>query len=194
MMKSWLSFVSLRWVFVVSLAYLAVGQITIGQMGGIPTERQIGETVYFPHVTGTNLEGRTFNLPEDFEADLNLVAIAFYGNHQFLVNTWLPAVTRLTSKYNTLKFYELPTLSEENGLAQAFINGGMRAGIPDPATRAITITLYLDRAAFLKAIGETSDSTIYTLLVNRQGEILWRGQGAYTQEQEKSLEKVLVVQ
>jgi hypothetical protein len=107
------------------------------------------------------------------------------------VNTWLPAVGRLNSKHAGLKFYELPTLSKENGLAKFFIDGGMRAGIPEKATREVTITLYLDRASFLKSIGESSDRTIYTLLVNQKGEILWRGQGAYTKAQEDSLEKVL---
>jgi ATP10 protein len=186
-MKPWMSYaigavlLALGVVFARSLAQVGVGQV----------EFKAGDPVKFPNVEGANLEGRKFNLPTDFEAKLNLVAIAFYQNHQELVNTWLPAVGRLTSKHSTLKFYELPTLSKENGLVRGFIDGGMRAGIPNKATREVTITLYLDRVAFLKAIGETSDRTIITLLVNQQGTILWRGRGAYTQAQEDSLEKVL---
>jgi hypothetical protein len=57
--------------------------------------------------------------------------------------------------------------------------------------REVTITLYLDRTLFLKSIGETTDRTICTLLVNPKGEILWRGQDAYTKAQEDSLEKIL---
>jgi hypothetical protein len=57
--------------------------------------------------------------------------------------------------------------------------------------REVTITLYLDRTSFLKSIGETTDRTICTLLVNPKGEILWRDQGAYTKAQEDSLEKIL---
>jgi hypothetical protein len=161
------------------------------QAGAEQIEPKAGTLVRFPNVDGSNLEGRKFNLPEDFEAKLNLVSIAFYADQQSLVNTWLPTVSRLTRKYDTLKFYELPTLSKSDGLARAFIDGGMRAGIQDRATREVTITLYLDRMAFLKSIGETSDRTIYTLLVNRQGEILWLGRGAYTTAQEEALEKVL---
>jgi hypothetical protein len=40
-------------------------------------------------------------------------------------------------------------------------------------------------------VRQSTDRTIYTLLVNQKGEILWRGQGAYTKAQEDSLEKVL---
>jgi hypothetical protein len=186
-MKPWMTFligalvIAIVAVVARSLAQVGVGQVVVSA----------DASVRFPKVKGQNLEGRKFNLPEDFEAKLNLVAIAFYGNHQELVNTWLPAVGRLTSKHAGLKFYEIPTLSKENGLARAFIDGGMRSGIPEKATREVTITLYLDRASFLQSIGETSDRTIYTLLVNQKGEILWRGQGAYTKTQEDSLEKVL---
>jgi ATP10 protein len=186
-MKPWLPYV----IGVVLLALGLVFARSLAQVGVGKVEFKVGDPVRFPNVNGANLEGRKFNLPEDFEAQLNLVAIAFYGSHQELVNTWLPAVDRLKRQYSALKFYELPTLSKENSLARGFIDGGMRAGIPDRATREVTITLYLDRAAFLKSIGETSDRTIYTLLVNRQGEILWRGQGAHTAAQEESLGKVL---
>jgi hypothetical protein len=186
-MKPWMNYIigavaiALVAVFVRSFAQVGVGQVVVSASDG----------VRFPKVKGQNLEGRKFELPEDFEAKLNLVAIAFYQNHQEIVNTWLPAVGRLTSKHVGLKFYEIPTLSKENGLARAFIDGGMRAGIPEKATREVTITLYLDRAKFLKSIGETSDRTIFTLLVNQKGEILWRGQGAYSKAQEDSLERVL---
>jgi hypothetical protein len=186
-MKPWMSYliggILLTFALVVarSLAQVGVGKVTL----------KTGEGARFPSVQGSNLEGRKFNLPQDFEAKYNIIAVAFYQNHQDLVNTWLPAIGRLTSSRKDLKFYELPTLSELNGLARGFIDGGMRAGIPNKATRAVTITLYLNRAEFLKAIGETSDSTIYSLLVNQKGEILWRGKGAYSKEQEDSLERVL---
>jgi hypothetical protein len=64
-MKSWLFYVvgtvflAFGLVFVRSLAQIGVGQVELG----------VGEAVRFPNVTGTNLEGRKFNLPEDFEAE-----------------------------------------------------------------------------------------------------------------------------
>ncbi|WP_293914307.1 hypothetical protein [Deinococcus sp.] len=145
----------------------------------------------FPNVTSKNLEGRTFNLPGDFGGRVNLVALAFLREHQDLVDTWGPAVSRLTGQYPGFKFYELPTLTRGNGLARLFIDGGMRAGIPSKATRDVTITLYLDRATFMRSIGERDMSTIHLLLVGQQGEILWKGRGAATPAQEASLRAVL---
>ena len=186
-MKPWMSY----WVGAIVLAFGLVVARSLAQVGVGKVELKAGETARFPSVQGSNLEGRKFNLPQDFEAKYNLIAVAFYQNHQDLVNTWLPTISRLTRSFKDLKFYELPTLSELNGVARGFIDGGMKAGIPSKATREVTITLYLNRTTFLKSIGETSDRTIYSLLVNQKGEILWRGKGAHTQEQEDSLERVL---
>ncbi len=186
-MKPWIYYIIGAAILIAGAVFArGFSQVSVGTVQRNPTD-----AVRFPEVQGSNLEGRKFNLPTDFAGKLNLVAIAFFQSHQTLVDSWSPAVTRLLGKYNTLKFYELPTLSKENSIARAFIDGGMRAGIASKATREITITLYLDRAAFIKAIGETSDQTLITLLVNQKGDILWRGRGAYSQAQEELLERIL---
>ncbi len=145
----------------------------------------------FPVVSGSNLERRRFNLPADFEGDLNLVAVAFLREHQDLVDTWAATAKRLTEANPRLRFYEVPVLSETNGLFSLFIDGGMRAGIPSRATREATITLYLDRAKFLKTAGLPGPQTIYLLLTDRAGKIFWRGQGVYTPAQGAALEEAI---
>jgi len=145
----------------------------------------------FPTVSGSNLERRDFNLPADFEGDLNLVAVAFLREHQDLIDTWAATAERLTQADSRLRFYEVPVLSEANGMFSFFIDGGMRAGIPSRATREATITLYTDREAFLKTAGLPGPQTIYLLLTDRTGKIFWRGQGACTEAQSASLEEAI---
>jgi len=145
----------------------------------------------FPTISGSNLERRTFNLPADFEGELNLVAVAFLREHQDLIDTWAETAERLTQADSRLRFYEVPVLSEANGMFSFVIDGGMRAGIPSRATREATITLYTDREAFLKTAGLPGPQTIYLLLTDRSGKIFWRGQGAYTEAQGASLEEAI---
>jgi hypothetical protein len=59
----------------------------------------------------------------------------------------------------------------------------MRAGIPDKAVRAATLCAYIDIPPFAKALQLPSNDTIYLFLLDRSGEILWRGQGAFDQAQ-----------
>jgi hypothetical protein len=179
-------------VVVLLLVLMAIGtscalsQRSVGTVTLVP-----GATFRFPAVQGNNLEGKPFSLPADFGGEPTLVALAYFGSHQAVVETWLPAVARLTAAHPRLKFYEVPTLTEENGRVRGFIDGGMKAGIQSLAAREATITLYLDRAAFLQSIGETTDTQIHLLLVNKDGTILWRGIGAHNDAQEQSLTAVL---
>lgn len=131
----------------------------------------------FPDVRGRNLEGREFALPKGFEGELNVVLVAFRREQQADVDSWMPALRALAARHPALRVYELPTLSSNYRLMRRFIDGGMRRGIPDASVRAATITLYLDRQRFQRALGITGDDAIHVLLVDRQGTIHWRAQG-----------------
>jgi hypothetical protein len=69
-----------------------------------------------------------------------------------------------------------------------FINEGMRAGIPNHATRERTITLYIDKRPFRDALAIPDESDITVLLFDRQGRVLWRSSGAYSPEKGEALE------
>ena len=145
----------------------------------------------FPAVHASNLNGRRFDLPADFEGDRNLVILAFQRQQQALVDSWSPAIANLLARYADLCFYELPTISRGNPLFRAWLDGAMRGGIPDRQAREHTITLYLDKAAFRQALNLPHEETIYILVLERGGHVLWRGQGEYTEHVGRELERVL---
>jgi hypothetical protein len=147
--------------------------------------------MHFPAATGSNLERREFKLPADLEGERNLVILAFWRHHQALVDTWMPFAQRLQQRHADLVAYELPVIESRGRIAQWFIDSGMRAGIPDRSTREHTITLYLDKKAFLDALDIEDDSTIYTMLIDRAGNVLWRTSGPLDQEKEIALEGFL---
>jgi hypothetical protein len=141
----------------------------------------------FPTVKGDNLARQTYQLPQDFEGDLNLVFVAFQQVHQLDVNTWLPLAKALAHLYPGLRYYELPTIRAMNFLARAMIDGGMRAGIPDRAARAATITLYIDKAQFRRALAIPDENSIHVFLVDGAGEVVWRAVGRCTEANEQAL-------
>jgi hypothetical protein len=143
--------------------------------------------VLFPKVSGANLEGRKFNLPADFEGELNLVLIPFQQWQQTWVNGWMPAAKSLMQKHPELRAYELPTLTQMSTLQRWWLDNGMRLGIPDKRTREMTITLYLDKPAFRKALNMPTENTIYALLVRRNGEIVWRSEGEWNEAKSREL-------
>lgn len=140
-----------------------------------------------PVVTGSNLLRQRMQLPDDLRGSLNILFIPFQQWQQVEVNSWVPLVSALEQTHPDLRYYELPTIQRRNILSQTFINEGMRMGIPDPSTRERTITLYIDKKAFMVALDMPDDEHMYILLTDQQGNILWRSFGAFSLEKADSL-------
>ena len=153
--------------------------------------KEKGAGFQFPVVTASNLLRHKLTLPADFEGELNILLVAFYQWHQQAVDTWIPLVKELEQAHDGVRYYEFPVIQRTNVLAQTFINEGMRAGIPNRMARERTITLYLDKAAFREALGLSHEEDIYVLLVDRQGRVLWRAEGAFTPQKGESLRATL---
>ena len=133
----------------------------------------------FPRVAGSNLEGWKFTLPFDLEGKLNVVVIAFRRQQQADVDTWMPFLGKMGAAHPELRVYEIPTLARGYRLMRSFIDGGMRRGIPDAAVRAATITLYIDKAPFKRALRISDENRIHVLLVDREGRVHWRAEGTF---------------
>ena len=143
--------------------------------------------LHFPVVSGYNLDRQEFEFPKDFEGELNLVIVPFKQEQQLDVNTWLPTAQELEASIPGFLYYELPTITNLPSLSRAFINEGMRAGIPDQKSRERTITLYLDKDLFKSALGISSEDEISLFLVNPQGDLLWKTEGVFSTEKADNL-------
>ena len=145
----------------------------------------------FPSVKGKNLDRETQTFPADFEANLNLVFIAFQQWQQASINTWLPFSASLEQERDDFMYYEFPTIQAMNPIFRTFINEGMRAGIPDPKSRQRTVTLYLDKEEFRASLDMGDEEQIFILLVRQGGEVLWRTRAEFSEEKASSLLQVI---
>jgi len=105
----------------------------------------------FPTVSGSNLLRQKQNLPRDLQGQLNLVFIPFQRWHQTEVDSWSTLAEQLEKIVPGPDLLRTTDPPERWTVIQGFLNEGMRAGIPNPKTRARTITLYLDKANFRSA-------------------------------------------
>ncbi len=175
------------WTFASLLASLIAGSKE--GLGALPGNSMM--EAHFPSVKASNLEKREFNLPADFEGDRNLLLIAFEREQQKDVDTWLREMKRFEEMDPGFQYYELPTIQRPNALARWFIDNGMRHGIPDRKAREHTITLYLEKQPFLDALRIADQTKIYALLVDRDGNVLWKSEGVLDEAKGASLRGVL---
>ena len=144
-----------------------------------------------PTVQGSNLARQKMTFPADFAGRVNMVFIPFQQWQQSQVDSWVPLAEELSQAFSDFHYYEFPTIQRMNWLSRSFINEGMRAGIRDEATRARTITLYLDKAGFKQALDIPGEETTWVMLFDRQGRLLWRTSGAYTPEKGRELQEAV---
>jgi hypothetical protein len=160
--------------------------------GQTPLNPIPGDQIVFPEVVGANLEGKRFELPRDFTADYTVVVIAYEQWHQYWVDTWTPLLAELKAQYGErFAYYELPTMGEFPAVARSYIDGMMVSGIPDKAVREKTVTLYLNVDAFNQGLNLPNARTTYTLLLDREGHVLWRAGGQLTSESAAQLREQL---
>lgn len=145
----------------------------------------------FPSVEGSNLEGRRFALPAEFETEYSVVFVAFRREQQADVDSWLPHLRALRLDERGVSAYELPTLSRSYRWVRGFIDGGMARGIPDLRARETTITLYIEKGPFKTALAITNEEKITTMIVAQDGRILWRVDGPFTAPSGESLAAAL---
>lgn len=145
----------------------------------------------FPMLKASNLAKKEMTLPRDFAGQWNLVLIAFLREQQKDVDTWLKALPGIQKDHSGLAYYELPTIKKMSGMTRWFIDTGMRGGIPDQQQRARTITLYIDKEPFRRALTLPAEDRIYALLLNKAGEVVWRAEGLYDDAKGSSLREFL---
>lgn len=146
----------------------------------------------FPCIDATNLAGHPFALPGDLEGELNLVLVSFRREQGELSRTWSRTLPLLERRFPELRCYKLPTISRGSPPSRSLIDRGMRRGIPDRATRERTITVYVDKESFRRALGLPHEDTIYALLLDGEGTVLWGTEGGFSREKLRRLEEAIL--
>ena len=129
--------------------------------------------------------------PDCTDKQHDFLVVAFRREQQRLVDQWLPWLIELEQTRSDVAVYELPVLSSVYGPARWFIDGGMNRGIPDPAARARTVTVYTDVQKVLENLGLAATDTIAVLVVERSGRILAGEHGGFEQEKAERLATAL---
>ena len=171
---------------------LSISAIMLAAITVAPQVWSQGGSATFPEVETSNLEGRKYSLPRDFESERNLVLIAFEREQQKDVDTWLHESTRFEQFDPALRIYELPTIARLDPFRRWFIDTGMRHGIPGRKARERTLTLYLDKNSFRQSLKIESEKQIYAMLVDRSGDVLWRSDGDFAETKAQSLKEALL--
>ena len=131
-----------------------------------------------PVIASKDLNGRMLTLPADLPGERTLVLIAFQREQQANIDTWTRGLGLAGSN---VPWLELPVIDDPGAFARWFINGGMRRGIKDHGLWQHVVTLYTSKAALTQALNLASEKDVYALVLDRQGRVLERVAGDFSQ-------------
>ena len=140
-----------------------------------------------PAVTANALDKAKVTLPADFSSPLNLLILSFTRDQQDAVETWHPVAVQLADESPKVQAWLLPVSIWEDSLYKWWLNSSMRSSLPEGESPHYTVPLYVNMSPFLKSLDISSQKQIVVLLTNKQGVVLWRGQGAATEESKAAL-------
>jgi hypothetical protein len=131
----------------------------------------------FPALQVRDLEGVEYVIPDALPGGPHVIILAFQRWQQVLVERWKPGLEELAERHPGMQVWEVPSLSKGYRLFRGTIDGGMRAGIPDPDVRRHTLTAYTDVGALARALEISSLDTVQVFLVDCDGTVRWRAEG-----------------
>jgi hypothetical protein len=144
-----------------------------------PAYPQMMTGAWFPPLAARDLDGHEVALPAGLPGQWNIVIVAFRRRQQELVDSWVPWLEERAATTPGLRFVELPAIGMQWQPARPVIDGGMAAAIRDQQTRRRTLTVYTDLRRVTAPLGIGDQTTIWLFLVDRAGQVRWRGSGGW---------------
>lgn len=141
----------------------------------------------FPVLTAYNLNKQKVTLPGGLAGKLNLLLISFAPEQQKDVDSWLEAAQALQHTDFQFHYYELPVEGQENFIFRWWDTSSMRSDQNDPEIWPWIVPLFVNRGKLMRQLQIPNAKQVVTMLVDRQGHILWRASGPMTQEKRAAL-------
>ena len=131
----------------------------------------------FPTFAARDLERTARTLPAAFDAEWNLVLVAFRRHHQEIVDRWVAWQATVAADRPSLDCWEVPVLGAVWIPARGAIDGGMAQAVRESEARRHALTVYANVSKVACALDISDTSSVHAFLVDAGGTIRWRASG-----------------
>ncbi|KAL9649830.1 hypothetical protein ABK040_009643 [Willaertia magna] len=144
----------------------------------------------FPQTETTALSRQAITLPKDFKHKLNVCVFGFKKEQKVDVKTWEPFLLDLKQngewKDKNVDFYVIPTMPQLFWLIQNTIFEAMYWGTQTEMLQR-SIPIHTNQDEFRKSLGIESDSEVCVCVIEKEGKVLSKLNGAFTKEKGQEL-------
>lgn len=173
---------------VTTLAWVAAAGAGVGFAIWYPTEASVMGQL--PAHNTQSLNRIPVSLPEGLPSDRTLALVTFHRDQRSQADSWIEGLNLKNDA--SISWVRIPVLGEPNtpnakSEAETRLLGRYTADIE----RAKMLPMFMDKAAFARAIGLKNTEQGYAVVFNRQGEVLARVEGPFDANKAQILRETL---
>jgi hypothetical protein len=181
-MKSNMSYVG-AWLAVVSLAVVLA----------FSTPNESSVMGRLPAFMAQTLLRQPVAVPQELPGDRTLALITFRRSHREQAESWVRGLNLRDDP--SIAWMRLPVIKDPGTpTGRHELENKLRELYPAEAERAKLLPVFTDRDSFVRSAGLGGVDQVYVVIVNRQGEVLARVEGAFDPEKAQTLRATLRAQ
>ena len=173
---------------VTALAWLAAAGVGVGMAMWYPTEASVMGQM--PAHSTQSLNRTPVSLPQGLPSDRTLALVTFNRNQRGQADSWIEGMNLKNDA--SISWVRIPVLGE-TGTAGSRDDAEKRLleRYPAEAERARMLPMFVDKASFARATGLKNTEQGYAMVLNQQGEVLARVEGAFDADKAQLLRETL---
>ena len=171
-----------------TFVWLAVAATGIGFAFLYPNESKVMGQLP-EHATQT-LNRTPVKLPEGLPSERTLALVTFSRTQRGQADSWVEGMNLMNDP--TISWIRIPVLSDPDTPAgRSTAEKRLLERYTADAERTKMLPMFMDKAAFARSTGLNSIEKAYAIVLNRQGDVLARVEGAFDAEKAQNLRETL---
>ena len=173
---------------VTTLAWVAVAAMGVGFAVWYPTEASVMGQM--PAHSTQSLTRTPVSLPAGLPSERTLALVTFNRNQRGQADSWIEGMNLKNDP--SISWVRIPVLGDAN--TPDFKSEGEKRLMdryPAEAERARMLPIFVDKASFARATGLKNTEQGYAVVLNREGEVLARVEGAFDADKAQLLRETL---
>lgn len=172
-----------------TLAWLGLASLALVLAFAAPDEGNVMGRL--PTISAKRLDQQALQLPAQLPAERSLALVAYTKHQREEVQSWIHGMKLELD--SALPWFRLSVLNDPGSeTARSEAEKRLLARYPNASERARLVPIFTNREAFARAAGVSSTEHAAVLVVDRDGRVLARAEGAYDEAKAQALRETLL--
>lgn len=171
-----------------SLAWLLAVSAALALAVAAPNDSSVMGQL--PSFMARTLNQQAVAVPGGLPGERTLALITFRGSQRAHIDGWIQGLNLQSDP--SIAWLRMPVLNDPGSTAaRSAIETKLLRSYPADAERARLMPVFTDRERFVRSAGLRGTDEVYAVVINRQGEVLARAEGAFDADKADKLRETL---